>query len=138
MPPVSANRIYSVSLLACVAGYVWVYYALTHSGKEPGMVVCPIKQVTGFPCPSCGVTRSLVQLVHGNPGAALYLNPLGMMVGAAMLVIPCWIAADFISGRRTLVFVYNRAEDMAKKPKIAVPLVVLLMLNWFWNILKHL
>lgn len=138
MPPVSSNRIYSVLLLACVVGYIWVYYALTHSSKESGLVVCPIKQVTGFPCPSCGVTRSLVQLVHGNPGAALYLNPMGMMVGAAMLVIPFWIAADFISGNRSLLIVYNRAGDLLKKPKIAVPLVVLLMLNWLWNIQKQL
>jgi hypothetical protein len=32
--------------------------------------------VTGFPCPGCGTTRALHEIVHGHYVAAFMLNPL--------------------------------------------------------------
>src|SRR4051794_18522002 len=37
---------------------------------------CPFRLLTGLRCPGCGSTRALHQLLHGQVGAALALNPL--------------------------------------------------------------
>ncbi len=37
---------------------------------------CVLYGLTGIPCPTCGSTRSLVFLAHGDLSRALFLNPL--------------------------------------------------------------
>jgi len=37
---------------------------------------CTFKGLTGLPCPTCGSTRSLVHLSHGDVADALAMNPL--------------------------------------------------------------
>lgn len=45
--------------------------------------VCLFRQRTGLPCPTCGMTRSVVLSLHGHLSAALRLNPAG----------PLWVLA---------------------------------------------
>jgi len=62
---------------------------------------CPLRTLTGIPCPLCGSTRGVIAAVHGHIGHALALNPasVAVLVLAAMLVfgwrvervrIPVW------------------------------------------------
>jgi len=44
---------------------------------------CLFRQRTGLPCPTCGMTRSVVLSLHGHLSAALRLNPAG----------PLWVLA---------------------------------------------
>jgi hypothetical protein len=47
-----------------------------------------IKAATGFPCPSCGLTRSGLAMGHGDWSAAFAWNPLGpLLVAEAFLVL---------------------------------------------------
>ena len=41
---------------------------------------CPFREFTGYLCPGCGTLRALHQLLIGNVGAALRLNPLMMLL----------------------------------------------------------
>ena len=72
-------------------------------GHLPISVVpsCPLRTLTGIPCPLCGSTRGVIAAVHGHLGHALALNPASLLVLvlAAMLVfgwrvervrIPVW------------------------------------------------
>lgn len=58
---------------------------------------CPVKGLLGFPCPSCGMTRSVVHALDGELGAALALNPGGpllvfgaLLVGASLVALSLW------------------------------------------------
>jgi hypothetical protein len=42
---------------------------------------CPLRQQTGWPCPSCGLTRAADRLSHGDVLGALEVNPLGALAG---------------------------------------------------------
>lgn len=42
--------------------------------------VCPFYNLTGLPCPGCGLTRAFVCLGHGRFGEALHWHPLGWLV----------------------------------------------------------
>jgi hypothetical protein len=52
------------------------YLFLFDPAKGTGYPACPFRQLTGLQCPGCGGTRSLHQLLHGNPIEAFALNPL--------------------------------------------------------------
>ncbi|BCA85626.1 hypothetical protein EsVE80_11490 [Enterococcus saigonensis] len=41
-----------------------------------GLLECPLKAITGFPCPMCGMTRSFIHLVQGDVSGAFYYHPL--------------------------------------------------------------
>jgi Protein of unknown function (DUF2752) len=43
-----------------------------------GPQLCPFKLILGLPCPGCGMTRSVVTLLHGDLAASLYFHPLGL------------------------------------------------------------
>ena len=42
--------------------------------------LCTFHNVTGLPCPGCGITRSLVCCAHGLIGQAFRFHPLGPLV----------------------------------------------------------
>jgi len=131
------NKLYSLLLLACTAGYLWFFYSLTgpQDAQKP-VGLCFIKHATDLPCPSCGTTRSLVSLAKGNFYEALRLNPMGYIVALIMLSAPLWILADLILKNNTLFKCYYKIEQHLKKPFLAVPLIFLLLSNWIWNITK--
>lgn len=133
------NKLYSILFIACIAGYIWLYFSVTNEITEIKSVeVCLIKYATNIPCPSCGTTRSMISLIKGNFIKALNLNPIGYLVTLIMLVVPIWIIADIIKSTRTLFNFYLKTETFLKKSKIAIPLIILVIINWIWNISKGL
>lgn len=50
------------------------------SGFENGPVICPVRLLTGYPCPGCGGTRSMGAISIGQFDQAWSLNPLGFVV----------------------------------------------------------
>ena len=125
--------------IACLAGYVWLYIGITHKRSDKKTVeVCLIKHTTNIPCPSCGSTRSVISIIKGDFLGSLYINPLGYVIAFIMFLTPPWILYDVITKKRTLIDFYFKIEFYLKKPKIAIPLIILIVLNWIWNITKEL
>lgn len=52
---------------------------------------CYIRDVTGWPCLGCGLTRVADHVSHGNVAAAWAANPLGTI--AALLFVGCILAS---------------------------------------------
>lgn len=50
-----------------------------------GPVLCPFRLLTGLPCPGCGLTRSLVCLLHGDLATSVAFHPLGPLVALALI-----------------------------------------------------
>lgn len=46
---------------------------------------CPIRYITGIPCPGCGTTRALFALCRLDFEAALYYNPAAPFIAALLL-----------------------------------------------------
>ena len=83
-----------VSLPVFLAAARWVPFDRLPS-------TCVFYQVAGYPCPSCGMTRSVMALAHLHLGHAMELNALGpLLVGFLGL---WWTAAmyELITGSRT-------------------------------------
>lgn len=45
-----------------------------------GPTLCTFRNLTGYDCPGCGLTRSVVAFVHGDFGVSLRAHPLGALV----------------------------------------------------------
>lgn len=58
--------------------------------------LCPLHAVTGIPCPTCGVTRGVRCLLHGEWVAAFLWNPLLMGILLGTLLYFCYAAVVVI------------------------------------------
>jgi hypothetical protein len=133
----SKNKLYLFVLAACTSGYIYLLYNLYYS-KSNQFSVCMIKNVTGFPCPSCGTTRAVQLLFKGDYTASILTNPFGIIVCGSMLFLPFWIVFDVLLKKHSFYTFYNKTECLLKRKKIAIPLIILVVLNWIWNINKGL
>ncbi len=48
---------------------------------------CPLRSVTGIPCPFCGMTRGVTAIVHADFSAAFGFNPGAFLVVAMAIVL---------------------------------------------------
>lgn len=52
---------------------------------------CPLRSVTGIPCPLCGMTRAVTYAVHGDLGASVAMTPGGIVaVVLALGLLAAW------------------------------------------------
>lgn len=134
------NRLYIILSVLLISGYIWFFYVFTASEPENIRPVnlCLFKNLTGLPCPSCGSTRSVVSLFHGNFMEAICLNPIGIIIALIMAAGPFWLIYDILLRKQTLYHFYCRSEIVLRKKTVAFPLISLLLINWIWNIIKEL
>jgi hypothetical protein len=60
--------------------------------------LCPLRRVTGVPCPLCGSTTAMMALARGEVGAAFAANPMAPIL--VLLMALAWIV--LLTGRRRL------------------------------------
>lgn len=132
-------ELYFILTISCLAGYFWLYINSSFSFlKEKSIEVCLIKHATNLPCPSCGSTRSLISLLNGDFLKALSINPLGYIIAIVLFTLPIWLILDFTLKYDSLYVFYKKTESIISKPYFSIPLVILVFLNWVWNISKEL
>jgi hypothetical protein len=100
-------------MLAAAATRPW-WSAASGWGGPP----CPLRSITGIPCPFCGMTTSVTAAVHGHLGDALAANPLGIV--AVVLAAAAWV----IPRRRRV-----RVPDFAVYAALAAA--------WAWELARY-
>ena len=131
----SKNKLYSLLLIACSAGFIYLLYQLYYP-ESSEYSVCIIKNISDFPCPSCGSTRAVQLVFKGDFMGSILMNPFGIIISAILTLLPFWIVIDLILKKETFYTFYNKMECLLKQKKIAIPLIILVLLNWIWNINK--
>jgi len=124
--------------LGIAAGYGWVIWSSQNDALHSDLTPCLFKNSTGIACPSCGSTRSVLLLSQGYFSKALLLNPLGILMALIMVIVPFWLLYDIILNKDTLYYNYKKAEDTIRIKWVAISLILLIILNWLWNIQKGL
>jgi hypothetical protein len=87
---------------------------------------CRFREWSGRPCPTCGGSRAIHDLMHGRIGEAFLHNPL---VVAGLALLAGWfllsLAAEVV-GRREIEVILSRREKIAARVlAVALPLI-----NW--------
>ncbi len=81
----------AAGLAAALAGTLWPVDVATlpetFSVPHDEHSICLLRRLTGMPCPTCGVTRSLRALGQGEVAAAVRFHPLGPLYAAMLLVV---------------------------------------------------
>lgn len=82
-----------------ITGVVLLAVALLRLDRIP-YTICTFLRLTGYPCPSCGLTRSFIAMAHGQCLAILYTCPLAALLYAATALIFAVNAAALLCGVR--------------------------------------
>jgi hypothetical protein len=96
---------------------------------------CTFSEVTGIPCPSCGMTTSFALLMHADVLESARANWVGTLLAAFCLLVIPWSIASVILGRALLVRSLERALVI-----VIMVLLILMMVRWgavlalhWWN-----
>jgi len=110
------------------AGVGTVYPALmAHTGGHG--LPCPLRTLTGVPCPFCGMTTATVSLTHGEWGSAAAANPLVyLLVALAASTIPVLLA------RVTGLAPGPRPWPEAMRRRTRWAMAVLVGLSWLFQL----
>ncbi|NUO78935.1 DUF2752 domain-containing protein [candidate division KSB1 bacterium] len=117
-------------LLAIVA--IFLISLLVPPFEQSRFTMCLFKNLTGVPCPSCGMTRAFLFLGHGRILQASALNPLALPVALLLL----------LQGVRLLLRLATLADyRLQLSPflfRILMVVIFLLCLGlWLFRILSH-
>ena len=81
--PQSKRKIYGIigAFITLMTPFYLLFF--NHDNHlETDQSFCPLKMLTGFPCPGCGITKSLVYFYEGDLQKSLYYHILGPFVVA--------------------------------------------------------
>jgi hypothetical protein len=134
----SKNKLYLFILIACFTGLSYLFYKTIYSHQATSISTCMVKNITGYPCPSCGTTRAIQLLLNNDWMASLQMNPFGILVALMMFGFPIWIVFDLLFKKESFYKYYQKAECIIRSKWVAILLIILVIVNWIWNIKKEL
>jgi hypothetical protein len=73
--------------------------ALLPADRPLPFEICLVHRLTGIPCLTCGLTRSICHFVQGDLAASLALHPAGALATALLLLHALWRGAAVFRGR---------------------------------------
>ena len=69
-------------LPSSLTAYLWL------KGGHPGLpgLTCPLRELTGIPCPTCFLTRATAASLRGDLGGAMAFHAFGPLAAATVVV----------------------------------------------------
>lgn len=94
---------------------------------ETDQSLCPLKMLSGFPCPGCGITKSMVYFYEGDIYKSLYYHILGPFVICFCVVAIVVLSVELMTKKEYFTrLLYNK--------KLAYGLAVFLAIYHFVRI----
>ncbi len=118
-----------VCMFAAGAGIAGAVYPslVSHTGGQG--LPCPLRTLTGVPCPFCGMTTATVAVTHGGWPAAAAANPL-VYVLAVVLMTTAPVLMARVAGRAPA----PRPWPAAARRRANWALVCLVSLSWLFQL----
>ena len=114
-----------LAMFIIAGGYLFLYLiSLLDSGYEN--TLCVIKNLTGYPCPGCGMGRASIELFKGNILQSLHFHWWAIPLHAALITSFFWLLRDMIKGSDSFFRAMNRPVSI----KILVVIFILVIVNW--------
>jgi hypothetical protein len=99
------GRFYSAIVCLAAAGLlgtaIWLSPAGGHMGthRQLGLLPCGFVTMTGYPCPTCGMTTAFAHAVRGHIGESIRSQPAGFALAVVTVVIGSCAAGALVAGR---------------------------------------
>ena len=133
------KSLYILIMVISLLSYGWLFFIISGKPTHGSLfTVCFFKSVTSVPCPACGTTRSVVTLLEGNMNNAIMINPFGILAIVLLITLPPWVMYDLIKRRESFYRFYKRAELFVQQKYVASALIMVVIANWVWNIMKEI
>ncbi len=134
MAPASSTRDAPVAeqalLVTALLGSVLARLAPNPAFIGTAMGECLLRRWLGIACPTCGVTRALLALAHGDLRAALSVQPLATLTTLAIAAYLPWAAMVVWRGWRPLRIELTGARGTGARVALGVAVIV----NWVYLI----
>src|SRR5207237_4412964 len=116
----------AVSIAAAVGGGIWLSLGLP-------WLRCPFLAVTGYPCLTCGATRSAIAFLHGNLFLAWTWNPLAFVALCGVGLFDLYALIVLVAHVPRL-----RVIDWTQTDKnvVRITVVAVIAVNWIY-LLAH-
>jgi hypothetical protein len=95
------------------------------SHEQLGLPPCRFAQITGKPCPSCGMTTSFALLAHGDLANSLRANAVGTLLALFCVLVVPWNLLSAYRGRYLCVRSLERTLLV-----VVATFFVLMLLRW--------
>lgn len=126
-----AGRIKMAAIAA--GGLLGAYCASVYPFSNSGPVTCPLRAVTGIPCPVCGTTRGVVALFNSDFAQAWHFNPLSYLVvglgGLFGLLSLFGILDRGMAFGRAQVLLKTLTRQLTAKPQLVFGALAVLWVN---------
>ena len=91
---------------------------------------CAFKTITGLPCPTCGVTRTIIALSRGDVDRAMFMNPLAAILCAGGVLYLLY-AAVVLALRLPR---FRPTVSAAGARRVRIGAIAVIATNWIWLI----
>ena len=95
-------RVRLIKLVLFSAPLLGAYFYSYTNYNSP--LFCPIKAITGIPCPGCGMTRAFMAIASGNLREAIGYNLFSPILFLVFLVTAIHLLLEVITRRQLLAF----------------------------------
>lgn len=75
--------------------------------------LCPLHRMTGIPCLTCGLTRSVCLFARGDWSASLRMHPAGWLAFVVLAAASLWLPAEAAADRGLAVKARGRLVTLA-------------------------
>jgi hypothetical protein len=97
--------------------------------EKLGLPPCGFLVITGYPCPSCGLTTAFTLILHGRIIDAFIVQPFGVMLFIAFFIVSCMsVAALFMRLPFCLIL------DSRHFERVQMILLISMLLAWIYKI----
>ncbi len=98
------------AIAVTLAALILPYFMLALSPDiEQKQSWCPVKLMTGMPCPGCGMLKSWCFLTHQDLRHSLEHHPLGIIAYGFGLMALVWLVAEYYHNRPIRLPWYGKA-----------------------------
>ncbi len=101
--------------------------------RQLGLPPCGFVLVTGFPCPTCGMTTAFSHTVRGQVLTALYAQPAGTLLALGSILFFVLSLLAVVTGHRPSLNLY-RVDPV----RLVLLGALFIMLSWGWKCLLGL
>jgi len=131
------KHLYQLVTLLSVLAYTWIIYnSFFLKIDEEGITVCWFRTISGLPCPACGSTSGMIEIFKGNFYKAFHYNPFAFSSLIILLISSLWVSYDIVLKKDGFYKFYLTVNEKLKKKRIIIPIILLFLIIWVWNIYK--
>jgi hypothetical protein len=122
----------NITMFYAGAGMAGLVYPLIMAHTGGVGLECPLRALTGVPCPFCGLTTATVALTHGHWAAAAATSPLAYLAAALTLG-----TAPVLVARNTGLVAQPRAWSPAARRRTRWVMAVLVAQSWLFQLHRY-